>query len=220
MRPYITFNGRRSDELGLIITDIKRTKGAKKRVTASVPFSSVVHDFSRAAGKYAYNERTDAYTFAFKAKTPQELEDKISAVSKWLLDAPQGDLRDSSFEKRHFALASCIELTPKYLSSRAVKLTAKFSSYAYMIADNTCPAYYAATSTLTEQAYEQSIADEAVPYFSTVTACTVRFNNVYYTIPASSVRYRISDIVFTRGVNSFSIQGTGELTIETFKEVL
>ena len=88
-----------------------------------------------------------------------------------------------------------------------------------MIADNTSPAYYAATSTLTEQAYEQAVADKAVPYFSTTPPCTVRFNNVYYTIPANSVRYRISDIVFTRGLNSFFIQGAGELTVETFEEV-
>lgn len=219
MRPYITFNSRRSDEFGLIISEIKRKKGAKKRVTASVPFSSVVYDFSRACGKYAYNERSDTYVFALSAADPQELEDKISKISDWLLDAPQGDMWDSTLLDRHFALCSCTDLTPSYVNPSTARLTATFASYAYMIADNTRPAYYTATGTLTAQTYELTFAEGSTPYFTTATACTVRYNGTDYTIPANSIRYRISDIVFERGTNSFSIQGSGELKIETFEEV-
>lgn len=219
MRPYITYGRHRSDEFG-IITEIKRQKGTKKRVTASVPFSSFSPDFSLAAGKYAYNERTDTYTIVLKADTEQKLEDLVSEVSSWLLGTPIGDLRDSSFTGRHMIYAICISADVSYVNSRCVKLSAVFKSYPFLIADNTRPSYYSLTPNFSYASYELTFADSALPYITAPEGAVIRYHGTDYAIPVNSKRYRISEILFVRGVNEFQVKGSGELTIETFEELI
>lgn len=219
-RPWIYFSGLHSvNDLGLVITDIKRVKGKKKRATCEVPFSNHTPDFSRVNGKYAYGERTDTYTFVVKASTPQELEKKLGAVNEWL-EAPRGDMRDSCFLDMHFRDSMCVSVDVAYISPIYAKVTAKFNSYPYHILDYTRPAYYTLTTTMAEHTYELPVNKEIIPCFTPSQHCGVLYGGVYYDVPAGVERYQISDIKFTQGVNSFSLIGDGELTIECIEEVL
>lgn len=219
-RPSIIFNGHNSaDDFDLIITDIKHYPPEKQLVRASIPFSNHPPDFSRITGKYTYNRRKIEYTFLVSAATAEELEAKIDEVNNWLYEAPPQALFENTLPNWYFDEASCDNIEPEYISALSATLKATFTAYPFKRSVYSRPQSYSATSTLTEQNYLLTL-DSCTPVFTTNTACQVLWNNEYYTIPANSVRHRITDICFSRGSNTFSISGSGQLIIECIKEAI
>lgn len=222
-RPSVFYNGFDScKDLGLVITDIKHPSPDKQITRASVPFSNRQPDFSRASGRYTYKQRTLEYTFAFRAKSSEGLELLISRIQNWLLEAPAGDLQESISPDWHFAEVTCDSCLPEYLSETYAQIQAQFTAYPFRIFNFTRPEYYPVSSTLTEQAYELTYGDKENPYFTSESGCLVKVGEQFYEIPAGSERYRLSDIVFLRGTNCFSLmslgEGSGKLLIECIEE--
>lgn len=224
-RPSIFYNGCDSaDDHGLVVTSIKHPTPKKKIVRADVAYSSKSHDFSMITGKYAYEQRELEYTFAVRATSPEALEAVISRVQNWLLEAPAGDLQESISPDWHFSEVTCDSCEPEYISERYASLTAAFTAYPYKVFNYTRPQYYSFSSVLAEQQYELTAVRDIIPCFTTVEGCRVKVGNVFYDIPAGSVRYQFSDIVFSRGYNSFSVMAlsniSGDLRVECIEERL
>lgn len=218
IRPSITYNGKNSaEDFGLIVTEIRKPAPEKQIIRASVPYSDREPDFSRVNGKYSYKPRPLEYTFSLHSKSAKMLDKLISDVQDWLLNAPAGILQESYTPDWHFSEVTCDSCDPEYTSPTYAILKASFTAYPYRISNYTRPQWYSATSTISEKNYELTL-DSCVPCFSATTSCAIFIGSKNYSIPSNSARYKITDIVFVRGANTFRLIGNGKMLIECIEE--
>lgn len=217
----ITWNGKHSyNDMGLAIRTPKGDIPKIKKIRQTVPYMKGEYDFTFANGEPGYNARNIEIEFIYEGEDPDELYDKREAVCDWIMSAQGGTLRFDSIKDGYFKdVYATIKEYNNRLGRNKASITVEFSCYPLKISDFTRPAYYNATGTLTAQTYTLTL-DKCIPSFTTTSACQIYFSGVYYTIPANSKRYQITDIQFIRGTNNFSIMGSGELTVECIKESL
>ncbi|MBR1382790.1 MAG: hypothetical protein IJ555_03125 [Ruminococcus sp.] len=209
-------------DFGVTISSYTVDDAEVYEVKASVPFMNGDYDFSSVTGKLAYKPRKVNVIFNIFAPDYPKAEEIRSGLAEWLYSSRNSELRFSDMKDRYFKNARCTfaskALTRKY--RHTWELAATFTVYPLKILDYTRPAYYALTTTMTEHTYELPVDKEIIPCFTPSQSCGVLYGGVYYDIPAGVERYQISDIKFAQGVNSFSLIGTGELTVECIEEVL
>lgn len=217
----ITWNGQHSYyDFGLAIRTPKGDIPKIKTVTATVPYMQGEYNFTFANGNPGYNARKITIEFIYEGKDPDELYQIREKVCDWIMSKQGGTLRFDSIKDGYFKdVYASIKDFNNRLGRHKASITVEFSCYPFKISDYTRPQYYAATATLTEHSYELTLA-ECIPSFTTATACQIYWKSKYYTIPANSERYQLTDIVFEEGQNTFSLMGSGELTIECIKETL
>lgn len=219
----ITWNGQHSYyDYGL---SIRKPSGDMPKMQTNevrVPYMQGSYIFSFVVdSRGTYSRRKYKIVFNIEGDDPTDLYRKRTKAIKWLKSKQGGELRFDSIPDAYFkdVYVDVNDYDNTY-NRHLATITAEFSCYPFMILDYSHPAYYTATSTLTNKVYTSTIEDDVCPAFTTSSVCIVRFNGKNYTIPANSERYQLTDIVFSRGDNTFGLQGAGELRIETFEEVL
>ena len=219
----ITWNGEHSYyDYGLSIRKPSGDMPAMQTNEVRVPYMQGSYIFSFIYDKRGtYSRRKITLVFNIEGTDPTDTYRKRTKALKWLLSNQGGELRFDSIPDVYF---KDVYVTPKdydnTLGREISTITVEFSCYPFMILDFSHPKYYTATSSFVSKTYVSSIEDDVIPAFTCTSACQVKYNNVIYSIPANSNRYKITDIVFERGENNFQLKGTGEMLIECFEEVL
>lgn len=217
----ITWNGKHSyNDFGLTIKTPSGDIPKIKDVKVSVPYMNGDYDFTFANGEPAYSARVIKIVFNIEGEDPEDLYRQRMAVCEWIMSQQGGNLYFDSIPGWHYKdVTARITDYNDRVRRTVARITAEFTCYPLLISNRIIEGYYAATSTLTEHIFE--LPEKAtIPEFTTTAACLVRWKDVDYTIPANSVKYKLSDIKFERGVNTFKIQGTSELKITCYKEAL
>ena len=87
-RDSITYNNKNSfKDLGLLLESFTIGTPKKKKMTAVVPFTNSVYDFSYIFGEdNLYEERVLKFEFSYVAPSKEAMRTKISEISEWLLE--------------------------------------------------------------------------------------------------------------------------------------
>lgn len=113
----------------------QRTIGApkKKIIKETVPFSNVIYDFSAINGELYWEERELEYVFEIIADSPEELEEKKTAFSAWIMNVMNEHIYDpyepnyhyiGAYSDMEYADEDCVEKTTA---------TVKFFAYPYKV---------------------------------------------------------------------------------------
>lgn len=217
----ITWNGKHSyRDFGLYVSSPSGDIPKIKDVKVSVPYMNGDYDFTFVNGKPAYSSKVFKIVFKYEGEGPEDLYQKRIAVCDWIMSGQGGDLYVDSIKGWHYkdVYARVTEYNDR-INRNTAKITVEFSCYPLLISDRIMQEYYQAVGTFVEHTFELA-ADDTIPNFTTTAQAIVKWNNAEYTIPAQSVKYKLSDIKFTRGINTFQLKGSSELKIECYKEAL
>lgn len=219
----ITWNGKHSyRDFGLTVRKPSGDIPAMQKNEVRVPYQQGSYIFSYAYdSRGTYSRRVMTFEFNIEGTDPEDIYRKRTEVIEWLTSSQGGELRldsipDAYFKDVYVTIKSFNNTIRRTLST----ITAEFTAYPFIISDYTNPQYYTATTTFTEKKYISTIERKVIPAFTATTTKTIQIGNSYYTIPANSKRYQLTNIKFSHGENTFKLIGTGELLIETFREVL
>lgn len=106
---------------------------AKKIIKETVPFSNVIYDFSAINGELYWEERELEYVFEIIADSPEELEEKKTAFSAWVMNVMNEHIYDpyepnyhyiGTYSDMEYADEDCVEKTTA---------TVKFFAYPYKV---------------------------------------------------------------------------------------
>lgn len=219
----ITWNGQHSYyDYGL---SIRKPSGDMPKMQMNeirVPYMQGSYIFSFVTDpRGTYSRRKFNLIFNIEGDDPIDLYRKRTKAVKWLNSQQGGELRFDSIPDAYFKdVYVTVNDYDNTYNRHLATISAEFACYPFMILEYSHPAYFTATSTLTNKVYTSTIEDDVCPAFTCTASCQIKYKNKFYTIPANSERYQLTDIMFKRGDNTFGLQGSGELRIETFEEVL
>lgn len=106
---------------------------AKKIIKETVPFSNTIYDFSAINGELYWEERELEYVFEIIADSPEELEEKKTAFSAWVMNVMDEHIYDpyepnyhyiGTYSDMEYADEDCVEKTTA---------TVKFFAYPYKV---------------------------------------------------------------------------------------
>jgi hypothetical protein len=134
----MTFNGHHPEEFGAVLSEIKSSVPAPRKITDSVPYRDGVYDFSRFDGSLHYDDRTINCYFNIVASDMDEANDKLSKTLEWLNSDGDGLLYDERDSFWHYKEVSCTSIeTAYYLSDKtAIQVSATFSAYPYKVSNS------------------------------------------------------------------------------------
>lgn len=132
----IRIAGRHSwDDFGLYIKTRNIALPARKRIRQTVPFCHGSYDFSALGGEVAYEDRTLSYTFDLAADTLSALEAEKAAVSAWLAQVQEAEIRDDVVPGCHFVgSTSALSWSPEENGYQG-ELSVQFACYPFKISD-------------------------------------------------------------------------------------
>ncbi len=125
----IKFNGKHSFfDWGAIISSRDIGVPPKKKVTATVPYSSTVYDFSSLYGKASYEDRTLSYVFTLIAKPHENIRAKTRDFMDWLYGTYERSALFDDIDPYHYYNAECTTLSSPTYKGHVAQLTATFTA--------------------------------------------------------------------------------------------
>lgn len=122
------------DDFDATVAERRIGKPKKKRITESVPFSNITHDFSAINGEVYWEDRTLEYVFEIIADSAEELEEKKQPFVSWIMNVMNERLYDPFIPDYHF-LATFDDIDDDDSEIEKSVITVKFTAYPYMIAN-------------------------------------------------------------------------------------
>lgn len=131
----ITFNGVSTADLGVEVTAANYGKLQARIVKEKLPYKNGALNLSRADGTLYFEECNLRYAFAVKADTPEQLEDKLSALESWLFSNGSNELSDGYKVGWLYTDVQCETTETKYLNMQRThaELTAALTAYPLML---------------------------------------------------------------------------------------
>lgn len=196
------------------------SKPKKKSIRETVPFSNVVYDFSAINGEIYWEERDLEYVLEIMADTPEQLEQKKSALATWLMNVAEEVLEDPFIKDYHFISTFSDISEDDEDNVEKTTVTVKFKAYPYMIANN---AKIFSVSLVANTEKEMVITNESshriTPSIEADMKVTLKKNDVNYGIPAGVTTD--DSFKLESGVNVLTLLASeaGNVTFTFFEEV-
>ena len=124
----ITFNDKHSfTDFGLIMNSKTISTPSKKKIKDSAPGMNSVYDFSTVAsnGEITYNQRAIEVNFTLIGTSKYNLQSKMTVITQWLQDTPQGQLVFDDISYYYFMAEVEGELTINE-KNKVAEITVKF----------------------------------------------------------------------------------------------
>ena len=193
----------------------------KKKIKKSVPFSNIVHDFSKINGQLYWEERTLEYVFEITANTPEELEEKKQLFVSWIMNVMGEELHDPFIFGYHF-IATYDDIDIDDSEVEKTTITVKFTAYPYMIA-NTKKVYNIELEAEAEGTIVivNDSSHRITPTLIADVPFTVTNGDTTFAIPSGTITD--ASFMFAVGANTVTVKAgekAGTLKIEFFEEVL
>ena len=163
----------------------------KKEIKETVPFSNKTHDFSKINGELYWEERELQYVFEIIANSPEELEQKKTAFSGWVMNVMNENIYDpyepgwhyvGTFSDLEYDDEDCVEKTTA---------TVTFMVYPYKLSDIEYYMEYSVAANATRQVtLENKSAHRLMPKVACVGEITITKDNMEYSFPTSIVGKR------------------------------
>lgn len=204
------------------VTESATNPPEKKSVKEKVPFSNIVYDFSAINGEVYWEERKLEYVFEITADSPQELEQKKTAFSSWVMSAQNAKIYDPYIEDYHFiATFDSIKFKDEEHKEKTTA-TVTFAAYPYKVANK--PKVFAfsvdASGEKTVTIFNES-SHRMTPNIKTDIALNIATENASFSIPEGETKDDIFKL--SVGANVLTIQNTsetaGNITISFYEEV-
>lgn len=210
------------DDFDASVASRKIGQPTKKTIKETVPFSNKTYDFSAINGELYWNERELEYVFEIDANTPQELEEKKTAFSDWVMNVLSEKIVDPYIQDYHF-VGTFADISPEDDESMLKSTIAvKFNAYPYKIANNptTCQESIDAGASKSISVVNNS-SHRMNPTITTDETLEIVFGNTTYTLSAGT--YKSGSFMLAVGVNTFEVKNTGAenatITISFSEEV-
>jgi hypothetical protein len=177
----------------------------KKSIKETVPFSNVTYDFTAINGEIYWDERELEYIFEIIANTPEELEEKKTAFSSWIMNVANSKIYDPIDTDYHYiGTFNDISYEDEENLDKTT-ITVKFLAYPYKISN--APTVYNLTVSANAQ-YAKTVINSSshriTPTISTNVAVTLQLDNVSYSVPAGETQN--STLHLKSGANTLIIQ--------------
>ena len=221
MIDQLTIGNKKSfDDFEANVKERTISKPKKKSIRETVPFSNVVYDFSAINGEVYWEERDLEYVLEIMADTPEQLEQKKSALASWLMNVSEEVLEDPFIKDYHFV--STFDDISEEDEDNVEKtiVTVKFKAYPYMIA-NSAKIFSVSLVANTEQ--EIAITNESshriTPTIEADMTFTLKKGDVSYGIPAGVTTD--DSFKLDAGMNVLTLLASeeGNVTFTFFEEV-
>lgn len=195
---------------------------AKKKITKSVPFSNVVHDFTNINGEIYWENRTLEYVFEMVAESPEALENMKTAFSGFVMNVIEEEIHDPFIPDFHFI--GTFDGIAYADEEHELKTTATvtFSAYPYKISNE--PKQYHRVIPVSGNAWLYIPNDSAHRITPTITvegAVRIVYGNSSIALSDRTVTDESFDLAV--GVNEFYVENNGTeqcaITITFRKEV-
>ena len=177
----------------------------KKSIKETVPFSNVTYDFTAINGEIYWDERELEYVFEIIANTPEELEEKKTAFSSWIMNVANSKIYDPIDTDYHY-IGTFDDISYEDEENLdKTTITVKFLAYPYKISN--APTVYSFTIPANSEFVKTVInasAHRITPTINTNTAITLSLDNVSYSVPAGEIKN--STLRLKLGANLLIIQ--------------
>lgn len=131
MRYSFNYNGKNSLDLGVVIDSYTITSPSKKKILIEVPYASSDLDFSYALdSENIYNDRFISVQCSVVCKSKEELKQRISQITTWLLDT-RGKQELTFSNEKHIYLAEVRETIDFIPFDRAATFNILFTANPY-----------------------------------------------------------------------------------------
>lgn len=197
------------------------TKGKKKSIKDTVPFSNTTYDFSNINGEVYWEEQSLQYIFEITADTPEELEELKTNFSSWIMNIMEEKLHDPFIKNFHFKATYDDISFDDDESMEKTTVTVIFTAYPYMIA-NESKKYITEVATDAEITLEvkNGSSHRITPTLISDVPVEITIGNLPYTMGVGMVTNE--RIKLESGENQVTVKATetsGTFTIEFTEEV-
>ena len=211
----IRIAGRHSwDDFGLYIKTRNIGLPARKRIRQTVPFCHGSYDFSALGGEVAYEDRTLSYTFDLAADTLSALEAEKAAVSAWLAQVQEAEIRDDVAPGCHFVgSTSALSWSPEENGYQG-ELSVQFACYPFKISDAPKELVLEGTAPKTLYLSGFGAALKAVSDSATTVTNGLLSGSLSPDVPA------LLPFTLHQGVNTLSQTGEGRVGLIYYEEMI
>lgn len=201
------------------VKERKIVDGKKKTIKETVPFSNVVHDFSKINGEFYWEEKSLQYVFEITADDHEALSAKIVAFKSWIMNVASGKLYDPLIPDYHFiATFESISVDDSEIEKATISVT--FTAYPYMIS-NIPKSYNYELTANTEKtvAIVNNSSHRITPTFNATVPFTIAVGDSSYSVPSGETK----DDYFKLEVGAVEIAlkstDSGKVSITFYEEV-
>ena len=180
---------------------------AKKSIKETVPFSNITYDFSAINGEVYWEERVLEYVFEIIAVSAEELEEKKQPFISWLMNVTEQPIHDPYIKDYHF-VGTFSDISCDDSEFEKSTITAKFTAYPYMIANNAKVYSYvlAAGDEITVNIQNNS-SHRITPKFVNDVPVSVTLRDVTFSFGSGETTNEV--VKLSKGANVMKIKATG-----------
>ncbi|WP_297436850.1 distal tail protein Dit [uncultured Clostridium sp.] len=133
---YLEFNNRSSEDFKLGIIKVNIGTPVPNLITETIPYSNGTLDFSTVAtgGLKTFSDRTITIDFNYIGDTIEDLYNRFSEISSWLLGGVKGDIIFNYIDGTYTGQCTQISTLDSFISFG--KFTATFSCYPFLDTGN------------------------------------------------------------------------------------
>jgi hypothetical protein len=192
-------------------------KPKKKKIKDTVPFSNITHDFSKINGEIYWEEGKIECVFEIIADSPEELEQKKTEFSAWVMNVMDEKIF-SPYDPDYYFLATYDDMKFEDEDSLdKTTATVDFSAYPYKIATYMKSKKIALTSGVEQSAIiTNNSAHRIAPTIETNANCNITFGGISYGLTAG----KWEDVIFLKvGANTITLRSETDCNVTiTFSE--
>lgn len=201
------------------VKERKIIDGKKKVIREAVPFSNVVHDFSKIDGEFYWENKTLQYTFEITASTPEELGEKLVQFKLWVMNVMEEELHDPYTNDYHF-VATFSDISVDDTEWEKATITVTFTAYPYMIAN--VPKMFTYQLTAGEEktvSFSNVSSHPVTPTFDASVPFNIKVDTTTYAVPSGETTD--DDFQLGEGLVELKLTATenGTVTITFHEEV-
>lgn len=192
----------------------------KKEIKEKIPFSNITYDFSAINGELYWEERPLKYIFEILADTPEELEEKKTAFSSWIMNVFNEEIHDPFIKDYHFVGTYSDMNFADEEDVEKTTVSVNFAAYPYKIANE--PRVYRQTISAGNTVVmdiENNSSHRLTPTLEIEGNVSITLDGVTYS--AGNGTYTDDTLKIKVGMNAMQVKNTGaneaSLTI-TFNE--
>ena len=193
------------DDFDASLKERKIHSPKKKTIRETVPYFSGSYDFSKINGELYWEDRTLEYVFEIIAPNPEELEQKKTAFSDWLMNVMEAELHDPYIPDYYF-IATYDDMG--YEDDESVEKTTAsvtFTAYPYKIAkDLTMYSFVIPAGSEAQKTVVNNSSHRITPTLNAETALTIRMGDYEYAIPSGEVED--DEFKIEAGANALTIR--------------
>jgi hypothetical protein len=207
------------DDFEASVKERKISQPKKKTIKETIPFSNKTYDFSGIDGEVYWEERKLEYIFEILANSPEELEEKKTAFSAWIMNINQEKLYDP-FTKGYYYLATYDDMTPDDSEIEKSTITVIFTAYPYKIANEPTVITQPITTTEISIAVNNTSSHRVTPTFNCSVPLELTVDGSSYSLPSGEITSET--IMLEPGNNTVKVRstsGSGSLIISYSEEV-